>query len=149
MMAETGRIGASEPLSEYEKLERERRRRRIAIIGALFMVGAVSGGIIGAREADRLFDLAHPWPPILCLVIAATFLAAVTIGSIILSRQTDEVERIAKLKATRAGATVYLVGYPIWFLLWKAGFLPEPMHVAIFAIVIVVLLLASLFYRFR
>ena len=113
------------------------------------MVGAISGGIIGAREADRLFDLSHPWPPLLCLAIAAIFLIAVTIGSIVLTRQMDEVERIAKLKATQAGAMVYLVGYPTWFLLWKGGFLPEPMHVAMFAIVMAALLLASLFFRFR
>ena len=139
----------SEPLSDYERIERDRRRRKFATVGALAAVGGIGGGIVGAREADRLFDLAQPWPPLLCLALAALLLVAAAVGSFALHRQTDEVERLAKLKATHAGASVYLLGYPIWFLLWKGGFLPEPMHVLIYAITIVAILLASLHYRFR
>ena len=149
MMAETGRIGVSEALSGGERIERSRQRRKLVILAAMAAIGGVGGGIVGARESDHLFELAHPWPPMLCLTLAAAFLISVVVGGLVMSRQMDEVERIAKLKATRAGAAVYVVGYPIWFLLWKGGFLPEPMHVTMFAIVMVVLLLASLFYRFR
>jgi len=141
-------VGGSEAVGG-EALERARQRRKRGVLGALFMVGAIGGAIVGAREADRLFDLAQPWPPLLCLALAIGFLIAVAAGSVVLSREMDEVERLAKLKATRAGATVYLVGYPIWFLLWKGGFVPEPMHVALFAATIIALILASLFYRFR
>jgi MFS family permease len=149
MMAETGTIGVSEPLSAFERLERARRRRRFAIVGALALVGGIGGGIVGARESDRLFDLAHPWPPLLCLVLAALLLVAVAVGNFLLRGQIDEVERLAKLKATHAGASLFLVGYPIWFLLWKGGFLPEPQHLVLYAAVMVAMLLASLYYRFR
>ena len=149
MMAQISRPGVSEPLSDFERLERGLRRRKFAIIAAMGVVGGIGGGIVGAREDDRLFDLAHPWPPLLCLALAASFLLAVAVGSFILRRQIDEVERMAKLRATHAGAILFLVGYPVWFLLWKGGFLPEPHHVAMFAIVLIVSLLASLFYRFR
>jgi len=149
MMAQISRPGVSEPLSDFERLERGRRQRKFAIVGALALAGGVGGGIVGAQQSDRLFDLAHPWPPLLCLALAALLLIAAAIGGLVLRRQADEVERLAKLKAAHAGASVYLVVYPIWFLLWKGGFLPEPMHVLLYAIVVVAILLASLFYRFR
>src|SRR5262245_51848568 len=149
MMAQTGRAGVSEPLSEFERLERSRRRRKFAIVGALALAGGIGGGIVGARESDKLFDLAQPWPPLLCLALAALLLFAAAVGAFVLHRPADEVERLAKLKATHAGASLYLLGYPIWFLLWKGGFLPEPMHVLIYAVIIVAMLAASLYYRFR
>jgi multisubunit Na+/H+ antiporter MnhG subunit len=132
-----------------EAIERGRQRRKWAVLGGLAAFGGIGGGIVGAHEADRLFDLAQPWPPLLCLALAIGLVIAVTVGSVVLSREMDEVERLAKLKATRAGASVYILGYPLWFLLWKGGFVPEPMHVALFAATIVALILASLFYRFR
>jgi MFS family permease len=149
MMEKTGSTGVSEPLSDFERIERGRRNRKFAIIAAMGVVGGVGGGIVGGRESDKLFDLAHPWPPLLCLAIAASFLLAVGVGTIILRGQMDEVERMAKLRATHAGAMLFLIGYPLWFLLWKGGFLPEPQHVAMFVIVLVGSVLASLFYRFR
>jgi len=149
MMAQIRRAGVFEPLSEGEQLERGRRRRKFLIIGALAAVGGIGGGIVGGHEADRLFDLAHPWPPLLCLALAAALLVAVVIGKFALRGQLDEVEKLAKLKATNVGASLFLIGYPIWFLLWKGGFVPEPQHVVIYAVLLVVMLLASLFYKFR
>lgn len=149
MMAFKTGIGVSEAPSGGEQWERARRRRRMAIVGAVALVGGIGGGIVGGYEADNLFVLAHPWPPALCLVLVALFLVTIAIAFLVLSRQTDEVERIVKLKTARVGTLVLLVGYPVWFLLWKGGFLPEPMHVAIYAAVLVSILAASLFYRFR
>jgi MFS family permease len=149
MMAQISRHGVAEPLSDYEQLERTRRRRKFAVIAAMGAIGGVGGGIVGGRMSDATFDLAHPWPPLLCLALAAAYLLAIGLGKFLLRRQIDEVERMTKLRATHAGAAVFLIGYPIWFLLWKGGFLPEPQHVAMFAIVLVASLLASLFYRFR
>ncbi|MBV9883977.1 MAG: hypothetical protein JO276_13295 [Sphingomonadaceae bacterium] len=142
-------MGAGEPPRDYEGIERGRRRRKLAIVLAMGAVGGIGGAIIGAREDGHLFDLAHPWPPLLCLVVAALFLLAVVVGTLLMRRQVDEVERMTKLRATHAGAYLLLVGYPLWFLLWKGGFLPEPQHVAIYASVLIVSLLASLYYRFR
>ena len=85
----------------------------------------------------------------LCLALAAALLVAVVIGKFALRGQLDEVEKLAKLKATNVGASLFLIGYPIWFLLWKGGFVPEPQHVVIYAVLLVVMLLASLFYKFR
>ena len=149
MMAQTRSFGASEPPGDFERIERGRRRRKLAVVVAMAAVGGIGGGIVGAREADHLFDLAYPWPPLLCLALAAAFLIAVAVGKLLLRRQIDEVERLAKLRATHAGAILLLVGYPIWFLLWKGGFLPEPQHVAIYVAFMVVALLASLYYKFR
>ena len=149
MMAQIRMAGVSEPASDYERIERGRRRRKIGVVVAMGAVGGIGGGIVGAQQSDHLFDLSHPWPPMLCLALVAAFLLAVAVGTMLMRRQIDEVERMTKLRATHAGAYVLLVGYPIWFLLWKGGFVPEPQHVAIYAVVMLVSLLASLYYRFR
>src|SRR5437868_14906414 len=103
MMAQTRRAGVFEPPSDGERLERARRRRKLLIVGALAAVGGIGGGIVGGYEADRLFDLGHPWPPMLCLALAAILLVAVAIGKFALRGQIDEVERLAKLTSTHVG----------------------------------------------
>src|ERR1043166_5447610 len=110
MMAQTRSFGAAEPPGGFERIERGRRRRKLAVGGAMGVVGGIGGGIVGAREADHLFDLTHPWPPLLCLALAASFLIAVAVGKLLLRRQIDEVEQLAKLRATHAGAILLLVG---------------------------------------
>ena len=149
MMVKSVRAGASEAPSEGERIERARQRRKLAILIGVATVGGVGGGIVGAQQGDNLFDLAKPWPPALCLALAIAYLVAVIAGSIALSRQVDEVERETKRKAATIAAKAYGIGYPIWFLLWKGGFLPEPMHVALYGLFLAALLAASLFYRFR
>jgi MFS family permease len=148
-MAKQVTAGGSDRPTSGEILERRRHRRKLLIIAALGLVGGIIGGTIGAREGDQLFVLSHPWPPMLSLAAAATLLVAVIVGSVALTRELDEVEQLARLKGVKAGANVFLIGYPIWFLLWKGGFLPEPMHVALFFGTLIAMLLASLFYRLR
>jgi len=149
MMVKSGRAGVSDPASEGERLERRRQQRKIAILAGLALVGGIGGGIVGAQQGDNLFDLSRPWPPLLCLILAIAFLLAVIAGSIAMSRQFDEVEIETKRKAATAAARAFGIGYPLWFLLWKGGFLPEPMHIVLYGLFLVATLGATAFYRFR
>jgi len=117
-----------------ETLERSRRRRKAAIIGGLFAVGFAGDAVVGFTEADDLFDMEARWPPTLAAALAFLLVIVIIVGRAALMKQTDEVELIARHKATGAAAGAYLVAYPAWFILWKGGFVPEPMHVALFVL---------------
>lgn len=132
-----------------EALERSRRSRKVWLIGTLVAVGFVAGFLGGYTQADALFDPAQKWPPALGVGLAILYLVAVIGGGLLLSRFTDEFERMAQYKATTAGAISYIVVYPVWLLLWKSGLVPEPMHFIIYLLFMAVVLIASLFYRVR
>jgi hypothetical protein len=136
-------------LSEGERLERGRRRRKYAIFALLFALAFPVGFAVGFTEADDLLVMDDRWPPALAAGLSLAYLGLVIGGAIALNRQVDEVERMTKYKAVTAAATFYVIVYPIWFLWWKGGFVPEPMHVALYVGFMIAFLIASLFYRFR
>lgn len=141
---------ASEPQdASGEMLERARRRRKYWLLGVLVGVGFAAGFLSGFTQADRLFDSTHKWPPALGLGLAIAYLVAAVGGGILYSRHTDEFERAAQYKAVTLGAGAYIVAYPVWLLLWKSGFVAEPMHFVLYLLFIAVVLAASLFYRVR
>lgn len=148
-MAKVGRAGVSEPAASGETLERGRRRRKLAILVLIFLLAFPAGFMVGFTEADDLLVMDDRWPPALALGLSLSYLALVIGGAIALSRQVDEVERTIKYKAVAFAASAYVIVYPVWFFWWKGGFVPEPMHVALYAGFLIVFLLASLFYRFR
>jgi hypothetical protein len=139
----------SEALSEGERLERGRRRRKYAIFALIFALAFPVGFAVGFTEADDLLVMNDRWPPALAAGLSLAYLGLVIGGAIALNRQVDEVERLLKYKTATAAATAYVIAYPTWFLWWKGGFVPEPMHVALYVGFMIVFVLASLFYRFR
>jgi hypothetical protein len=132
-----------------EELERVQRRRVFTVKGALFVVGLFSGAYVGYSVASQGFDFSAPWSPTACLVLAAVFLAAMAWGSFGLSKSIDEHERQNAYKAAAFAGSAYLVIYPVWFLLWKGGFVGEPIHWALFVLFWLALAGASIYYRFR
>ncbi|WP_331041222.1 hypothetical protein [Allosphingosinicella sp.] len=132
-----------------EEMERAQRRRRGVIVGTLFVLGTITGAYGGWTMAETDFDLSQPWSPTICLILAGIYLAAMLFGSIALSKQMDEVERQVHYKAAGVAGGTYAVVYPTWFLLWKGGFVPEPIHWALFILFWVALAASTLYYRFR
>jgi ABC-type sulfate transport system permease component len=114
------------------------------------VLGVGLGAFIGDRHEEMpLMSGAADWPPALALAAAGLYLGAMIISSMLLGRWTDEVQRHAQYKATAIAAAVYFLGYPVWFLLWKGGFVREPIHELVFAASWVALALSSIYYRFR
>ena len=140
---EEGHVG------DGERREAAMRRRRALTIGALVLVGGFSGFYVGLNEARAFFDGGSFWTPGVSLVLSALFIAAMIGGSILLQSSMDEVERDRSYKAAAAAGASFLLLYPLWFLLWKGGFVPEPIHWMLFLVFWATLALASLWYRFR
>lgn len=130
-----------------ELIARRMGRNRLIIIGLLFAVGLAAGIAVGNHAADNGFS--GTWPPALSIGIAVLYVIAMIAGSLALSRVTDEHERAQSYKAVALAGAGYMLGYPVWFLLWKAGVAVEPIHWVLFVGFWLLLAGGTLFYRFR
>ena len=151
MMAKGARpMRAEAPRGEGERREASRRRRRGIVIGGLFVAGMITGAYMGYTDGAAMIEnRASVWSPTVAASLAALYLAAILGGSLLLNGVMDEVERQRSYKAVSFAGAVLILVYPIWFLLWKGGFVVEPIHWVIFVLFWLSLALASLWYRFR
>lgn len=115
-----------------EAQEQARWRRMGLIILACAVAGFIPGFFVGYNDVGSLFDDSTDWPPAFALGCAAIFLVAVLAGGFALQRHYDEMQRMMIYQATSFGASVFALGYPVWFFLWKGGFVTEPMHGVLF-----------------
>lgn len=140
----------SAPRGEGERRDAMRRRKRWLIVAALAVAGFVPGLYLGYTDGAALAE-SRPavWSPTLSLLLVGLYLAAVIGGGFLLRNVTDEVERQNGYKAASFAGMALMVVYPVWYLLWRGGFVPEPVHWMLFLLFWLSLALASLFYRFR
>ena len=117
----------TEQLTGEERLKRRNRQKWI-VTACLFASGAVLGFAVMRAEDVMGFDFGGPWPREVALAALALLTLSLTIGTIVQHRQFDDFERAVHTKAAAFAATVVLVGYPVWFLLWKAQLVPAPTH---------------------
>lgn len=131
-----------------EAREAAMRRTRRLTLGALFVAGLVTGFYIGHNEADAL-DGGSFWSPTVSLALAALYVVAMVGGTLVLNRVMDEHERFRSYKAASLAGAIYVTVYPLWFLLWKGGFVPEPIHWVLFILFWLGLAVGQIWYRFR
>jgi hypothetical protein len=136
-------------LGEGERLQRTQMRRHIAVKGTLFTLGLGSGVYLGYTLVRTGLDLNAPWPPTIAILIAVLYVVAVLGGSLILDKSIDEVERHRGYKAVAAAGAAYMLVYPVWFLLWKAALVVEPIHWLLFIGFWLLLIASAVYYRFR
>ena len=134
---------------EGERREGAVRRRRLLVFGVLFVAGLASGFYVGSTDGGAMLDADGRWSPGVSLALIAIFLAAMIGGAMALRSSTDELQREIATKAMAAAGGFFLLFYPVWFLLWKGGLVPEPMHLAMFVVFWLTLAFATLWYRFR
>jgi hypothetical protein len=140
----------SVPRGEGERQEAARRRKRWLIFGALFAAGIVPGYYLGHEGGvDLIVNREAVWPPALVATFLGLYLVGVVGGGILLARLADDFDRQRAYKAVSLAGTVLMIAYPVWYVLWRGGFVPEPIHWALFLLFWLSLVLAGLFYRFR
>jgi uncharacterized membrane protein len=96
----------SGPAGEGERMETARRRLKWWVYAGLFAAGFPTGGYLGYQLARHDFDVTAPWNPTIALIATAAFLLAMLVGSVLLSKQIDEVERANQSKAAAFAASV-------------------------------------------
>lgn len=138
------------PHGEGERREAARRRKRWWIVAALCAIGFVPGLYVGMQHGAAAAE-SQPlvWSPTMAALLAGLHLVAVAGGGILMNSVMDEVERQRSYKAVSFAGAALMVVYPTWFLLWKGGFVAEPVHWMLFVLFWASLALASLWYRFR
>ena len=136
-------------IGEGEQLHHARSRRHVTVKGGLFAIGMASGAYLGFMLARSDLDLSAPWPKAIAIGLAAVYLLALAVGSVLLNRTIDEVERARTYKAVTVAGSAYMIVYPVWFLLWKAELAVEPIHWLLFVSFWLLLIGSSIFYRFR
>ena len=132
-----------------ESLERAARRRKFFTVGALAVMSFIPGFYLGYTENDALLLADDKWPPAFALGLAGFYLGAVIAGAVLMRRQTDEVALANQYKATALAGSMFVIVYPLWYILWKGGFVIEPMHGVIYVLFLLTALAAMLYYRFR
>jgi hypothetical protein len=141
---------AEAPRGEGERRDSARRRKRWLIVAMLALVGVVPGFYLGYQDGAAMAE-SRPaiWSPTLAAVLAGLYLVAVIGGGLLLGKVTDELERQRGYQAASFAGLALMVVYPTWFLLWRGGFVPEPVHWMLFVLFWLSLAAASLYYRFR
>lgn len=150
MTAKGARAAQADGHGEGERREAARRRRRTIVIGALFVAGMGTGFYMGYTDGAAYFEgRASVWSPTVAALLAAVYLIAIVGGSIALRGVMDEVERERSYKAGSLAGAVLMVVYPLWFLLWKGGFVVEPVHWVLFILFWLSLAGGMIWYKFR
>ena len=141
---------ADAPQGEGERREAARRRKRWWIVAALGAAGFVPGLYVGLEHGAAAAE-SQPlvWSPTVAALLAGLYRVALAGGAILMNGVMDEVERQRGYKAVSFAGAALMVVYPTWFLLWKGGFLPEPVHWMLFVLFWASLAFATLWYRFR
>jgi divalent metal cation (Fe/Co/Zn/Cd) transporter len=126
-----------------------RSRRWWQILLAAGAAGLIPGFLLGYSSEGDLFALTTVWPAWIAILLAVTFLVAVSVTSWMLYRQVDEHQRQACGKAAILAAGIVIILYPVWFMLWMGEILPEPSHWVIFLTLYITYAVGSLYYRYR
>jgi hypothetical protein len=132
-----------------ERRLKARNRRWWQILLGAGAAGLVPGFFLGKEVNDGLFDPATVWPTWIALLLAGSFLVAVSLASWLLYRQVDEHQRQNYGKAAVIAAGIVIILYPVWFILWMGDLVPEPSHWVIFLTLYITYAAASLYYHFR
>ena len=131
----------SKPTLTHEPVVQQRQRKQGFRKG--FAAFVICG--IAATIANGLFG-GGVLPPFLRGTLSAPTAVALAVGYIVIMLLFvwfgrgvfDEHEISSSAYGQSAATGIVVVGYPIWFVLWKGDLMPEPSHVMMFATVLVV-----------
>jgi len=132
-----------------ERRERARRAGLVANYVVLALLGGAVGFAFAVYESGGTAWADGTIPPTVAIVLSVVTLVAMIGGCLFMKRRIDEVELRHNLYAGATAAVTVLIGYPVWYFLWKGQLVPEPSHVAMFGALYLMLALTYLIRKFR
>ncbi len=131
-----------------EQIERAKRRRRMVVLALMALVGMAIG--FAAGKLDKLaVGQVTEWPEAAAIALALLYLGLLASAQWFGNRGADELERHNNTRSMMIGAYGYMAAYPVWYALWRGGFVPEPNHEILFLIFVASLLVGAIVARFR
>jgi hypothetical protein len=124
--------------------ERQRRRRYWILMGlatAAAVVLGLTGRILGTPYG--------PIAPAAALGLAAALVLLTAAGNWVYFRNIDELEVASNLVGGFWGFYAFILGWPLWHLLWRGGLVPEPEMLPLYTGAVIVSVAAFLWRRFR
>jgi hypothetical protein len=110
-----------------ELADRRRNRRKLLTFGAIFAAGLPIGFFSALLEKGGEDGfMAGTLPPWFAVLAAAVFLLATVGGGLAWRTRMDELDRRDHLQTNSAAGATAVIGFPVWFLLWKGGLAAAP-----------------------
>lgn len=141
-------IMADRDIGPGERASRARSRRIMTTIGALVLGGFILGLVAAFVEREVPGGIGT-FPPAFSVGAVLMYLALVGGGCWRYYRSIDELELKNNYVGGLWGINVYMTIYPCWWLLWKGGMVPEPLHEVVFVITFVSTMIAYFWHKFR
>ncbi len=116
-------------LGEGERAERRRRRRFWGAIGATAVLGMPLGFFLGRSAGRNQGSMAEAFtglPPSVIFGLLALSVIGFLWGCWYFLKSVDEVEIVDNLWASTAGFYLYMILFPVWWMLWQAKIVSEP-----------------------
>ncbi len=145
MMASTEHPMSALELSG-EARAKAKRRRVWWSMGGIGVLSFVPGFYLGYSGHNVIDTPGASWPPVAVIVTAIVYLLVVIGGSVLLRRHIDELAMHNRLRATALAAGVYIIVYPVWWLLWMGALVPEPSHWQLFLLFYVSFVFGCFYY---
>jgi hypothetical protein len=122
-----------------------RRRRRYWTLMGVALAAAVVIGLTG-----RILGTPYgPIAPAAAIGLAAALLLLAVVGNWAYFRSIDELEVAANLVGGFWGFYAFMVGLPVWHMLWRGGLVPEPEILTLYVGAGAVAVVGFLWKRFR
>jgi hypothetical protein len=110
-----------------ELADRRRARRKLLVFSGIFAAGLPIGFFAGMLEKGGHDGfMAGTLPPWFAVLAVAVFLLATVGGGLAWRTRMDELDRRDHLQTNSAAGAAIVIGFPVWFLLWKGGLAPAP-----------------------
>lgn len=138
LVRELRKPSVEEPLTPRERLNRN-IMFGCAVLGGIMGIAMAIGEGPHMLKSGGMFSN-EPLPPALALALAAVMGILLPIVSIFWHRSVvDELEADAYKTGALYAIYVYMIGAPVWWVLWRGGFAPEPNGIIIYFAVITTL----------
>jgi hypothetical protein len=122
-----------------------RRRRRYWTLMGLGLAAALVIGLAG-----RVLGTPYgPIAPAAAIGLAAALILLTVVGGWIYFRNIDELEVASNLVGGFWGFSAFMVGWPLWHILWRGGLAPQPDVVPIYFAAALISAVAFLWRRFQ
>lgn len=128
---------------EQRKRRREFRQGYVAFI-ACGIIATIGNAVFGGGAIPGF--LRGELTPVVAVGLVAAWIAVILLFVWFGRDMLDEHETSCAVYGQSAATGIVVFGYPVWFLLWKGGLIPEPSHVTLFATLLFVSW-AGFFYK--